>query len=59
MDFEWDEQKNQANIRKHGVSFVTAIRIFDSPVFSRLDDRHDYGEERFMSIGMSLPSQCW
>ena len=31
MEFEWDEVKNQANIRKHGVSFDTAKRIFEGP----------------------------
>ena len=29
MEFEWDEAKNQANIRKHGVSFEIAKHIFD------------------------------
>lgn len=27
MEFEWDEAKNQANIRKHGVSFEIAKRV--------------------------------
>lgn len=52
MDFEWDDAKNQVNIRKHGVSFETAKRIFEGPVYTCLDDRDDYGEERFISIGM-------
>ena len=30
MEFEWDEAKNQANIRKHGVSFEMAKRVLDS-----------------------------
>lgn len=41
MDFEWDEPKNQANIRKHGVSFETAMHIFDRPVLTRPDRRID------------------
>ena len=52
MRFEWDEAKNQANIQKHGVSFETAKRIFDCLVLNRLDDRQDYGEDRYISIGM-------
>ena len=52
MDFEWDEAKNQANIRKHGVGCETAKRIFDGPVFSWMDDREEYGEDRYISIGM-------
>ena len=51
MRFEWDEQKNQVNIRKHGISFELAQQIFESPVFSWQDTREDYGETRFISIG--------
>lgn len=50
-EFEWDEAKNLANVRKHGISFETAGRIFDGPVFSWLDRRRKYGEERQLSIG--------
>ena len=51
MEFGWDEAENQANIRKHGVSFETARRIFAGPVLTWLDDREDYGEVRRISIG--------
>ena len=51
MEFEWDEPKNQVNIRKHGVSFETASRIFDRPMLTRRDRRKDYGEARYLSIG--------
>ena len=51
LKFEWDEAKNLANIRKHGISFATAKRMFEGPVLSRLDRRREYGEERFLSIG--------
>ena len=51
MHFEWDEVKNQANIRKHGISFETAKRIFEGPVVTRIDQRKDYGEDRYISIG--------
>ena len=51
MIFEWDTSKNQANIRKHGVSFETAQRIFEGPVLTWLDDRKDYGEDRYISVG--------
>ncbi|WP_394690701.1 BrnT family toxin [Hoeflea sp.] len=52
MDFEWDDEKNKANIYKHGVSFETAARIFDGPVLTAEDDRFEYGEVRTNSIGM-------
>ena len=50
MEFEWHEAKNQANIRKHGISFETARLIFEGLVLTRLDNRKDYGEDRYVSI---------
>ena len=52
MDFEWDEQKERQNIEKHGIGFAMACRIFDSPVFTRTDQRKDYGEVRQISVGV-------
>ena len=51
MMFEWDEVKNWANVRKHGVGFETARRIFEGPVVTWVDRRKEYGEERRISIG--------
>lgn len=51
MTFEWDEAKNRANVRKHGVDFETAKRIFDGPVVTGIDQRKDYGEDRSITIG--------
>src|SRR5262245_9271413 len=51
MQFEWDEQKNQANIRKHGFGFADAWEIFEAPMLVDLDDRFDYGEDRWIGIG--------
>ncbi|MGH6920513.1 MAG: BrnT family toxin [Geminicoccaceae bacterium] len=49
--FEWDEQKNEANISKHRVDFEEVIPVF----FSRealivQDNRKDYGEDRFIIL---------
>jgi uncharacterized DUF497 family protein len=52
MKFEWDDNKNQSNIRKHGIAFEQAATIFDGFIIQRIDDRFDYGEEREISIGM-------
>ncbi|MCY1437287.1 Ribonuclease toxin, BrnT, of type II toxin-antitoxin system [compost metagenome] len=51
MRFEWDETKNQANIRKHGIDFNDVPDIFQHPMLALRDDRTDYGEERWISIG--------
>ncbi|WP_373692211.1 BrnT family toxin [Endozoicomonas sp. SESOKO1] len=49
MQCEWDEDKNQANIHKHGIAFEDAVDIFNHPMLSRVDDRADYGEERWVA----------
>ena len=49
--FEWDESKNALNIAKHGVSVETASQIFKGPVYTATDERIDYGERRFVSVG--------
>ncbi|MDA1076106.1 MAG: BrnT family toxin [Proteobacteria bacterium] len=51
MTFEWDQAKDAANLKKHGISFDEASRIFSGPVLSRIDDRQDYGETREISLG--------
>lgn len=50
--FEWDENKNHSNHERHGISFEEAREIFSGPVFTMVDDRMDYGEERLISIGL-------
>ncbi len=52
MEFEWDEDKNRSNIAKHGISFETAVRIFNRPTVDQIDDRFEYGEQRTISIGV-------
>jgi len=52
MNFEWDENKNEANIAKHGLDFVDAPRIFNLPLRISLDEREDYGEDRWIGLGM-------
>jgi len=52
MRFEWDEEKNKANIRKHGFDFADAWEIFTGLMLTALDDWEDYGEDRWIGIGM-------
>lgn len=44
--------KNAANIQKHGLNFEDAHKVFQLPVLRVLDTREDYGEERWIGIGM-------
>ncbi len=50
-DYEWDSDKNAANMKKHAISFEEATEIFEGPVFTRLDDRFHKGEIREISFG--------
>jgi uncharacterized protein len=52
MKFEWDKNKNRENIRKHGLDFADGWQIFENPLLVKLDNRFDYGEERWIGIGM-------
>lgn len=52
LDFEWDEDKAQANLEKHGIAFEDARLVFlDSKRLVREDKRKDYGESRFQILG--------
>ncbi len=47
----WDEVKNHANILKHGIDFNDAVLMFQRPMLSLRDERLDYDEERWISLG--------
>ena len=51
MQFEWDEAKNLENIRKHEIDFADVPPMFDGEMLIELDDRFDYGEDRWFGIG--------
>jgi len=57
MEFEWDHNKNQINIRKHDIDFIEAAKIFKDINFIVNEDiRHDdYGETRYQIIGAVDP----
>ena len=52
MRFIWDKPKRQANLNKHGVDFTDAERVFAGPTFTFEDDREDYGEQRWVTLGL-------
>lgn len=52
MVFEYDEQKNQINIKKHGIPFTAAARVFfDYDRIEMTDDAHSDDELRYDTIG--------
>jgi uncharacterized DUF497 family protein len=52
VHFEWDDEKNKSNVRKHGFDFTDAWEIFEAPMLTGLDEREDYGEDRWIGIGL-------
>ena len=54
LKFEWDDNKNQTNIQKHGISFEEATSVFyDDDALIISDDAHSDDENRFILIGFS------
>jgi uncharacterized DUF497 family protein len=47
----WDEVKRQANLAKHGLDFAEAESVFLGVTFTFEDDRFEYMEQRFITIG--------
>jgi len=54
MEFEWDPQKAEMNLRKHGVSFAEAGTVFgDDFAITVPDPDHSIDEERYITVGRS------
>jgi len=52
MLFEWEEAKRRSNIQKHGIDFIGIEKVFAGTTVTILDDRYDYGESRFVTLGL-------
>jgi len=52
MRFTWHESKRQATRQRRGLDFADAELIFAGPTFSFEDDRQDYGEQRWVTLGV-------
>jgi uncharacterized DUF497 family protein len=51
MRFEWDENKNRLNLRRHDVRFETAVLVFDDPYAITQRDCTFDDEERWITVG--------
>lgn len=52
LEFEWDEEKNEINKRKHGIDFNTALHVFDDEDRIEIYDiEHSVEEDRYNTIG--------
>jgi len=54
LRFEWDEAKNLANQRKHGIRFEDATQVFKDPLHLLVEDREVDGERRWHAFGMTM-----
>jgi uncharacterized DUF497 family protein len=52
MKFIWDRRKNELNIEKHSLDFADAWKAFESPMLVGIDDRKNYGEDRWIGVGL-------
>ena len=66
IKFEWDENKNAINIKKHGVSFEDVESVFYDDCALLFDDpEHSKDEDRFLIIGypdngnLCIVSHCY
>lgn len=50
--FEWNDEKAEGNLRKHGVSFRIATGVFFDPFAIMEQDRVENGEYRWRTLGM-------
>jgi len=57
MLYEWDPQKDLANLKKHGISFELAQTIFDDPFHLSVLEGKSISEERWVTIGKSIDSK--
>jgi len=54
LEFEWEPEKEESNLRKHGVSFHEGATVFGDPLsWTFADPDHSVGEQRFLTIGVS------
>jgi uncharacterized DUF497 family protein len=52
LAYGWDYAKNRSNFAKHGLDFADAELVFAGPCVTFVDNRFDYGEERFITLGL-------
>lgn len=52
MRYIWDEAKRQSNLQKHGLDFVDADKVFNSPMVLFEDNRVAFGEQRMIALGL-------
>ena len=58
MQFEWNSDKANLNLKKHGVSFIEASTVFNDPLSVTFPDPdRSFGEDRYVIIGLSIANR--
>jgi uncharacterized protein len=52
VEFSWDDKKDRANRRKHGISFSLAALVFSDENRKEQPDENSFDEERWITIGL-------
>ena len=52
MRYIWNEAKRKSNLKKHGLDFADAEKVFNTPLVLVEDKRENYGEQRMIGIGL-------
>jgi uncharacterized protein len=52
LRYTWSESKRNRNLARHGLDFVDAALVFEGPTFTFEDDRFDYSERRYVTLGL-------
>jgi uncharacterized DUF497 family protein len=57
IEFSWSTARRTSNLDRHGLDFADAERVFAGLTFTFEDDRFNYGEQRYVTLGLldSLP----
>ena len=51
MRVEFDEAKRATTLKARGLDLARAAKVFDGTTLTTQDDRRDYGEDRYITIG--------
>jgi len=54
MDYQWDKNKSESNLKKHGIDFADAVGVFEDDWALTLDEPIVGGEQRFVTMGMDF-----
>jgi uncharacterized DUF497 family protein len=52
MKFTWSDEKRAINLKAHRLDFIDAPRVFEGITFTFEDDRFNYSEQRFVTLGL-------